>query len=66
MLIEDLWFWGYFNSVKKIMKNDKSIRKIKFNEDKYYSNKFMYPDSDVEKKLKHFGVRFRKLFLRNF
>jgi hypothetical protein len=51
MLIEDLWFWGYFNFVLDINKN----RTVKFNEDKFFSDPYSYPNNEVMKKLKKFN-----------
>lgn len=49
MLIEDLWYWGYFNTSG----NDDN-RKIEFNEAKFYSDVVYYPDAVVINKLKEF------------
>ena len=49
ILIEDLWYWGYFNTFG----NDKK-RTTGFNEDKYYSDKRHYPAEETIKKLKEF------------
>ena len=62
MLIEDLWFWGYFNSktIKsktKKGKTKKDKRKFIFNEDKYYSNPHTYPNKELRSKL----IKFKKL-----
>lgn len=44
-LIENLWFWGYFNTRK--VKNEK-FRKIEFNKGKYISNCWFYPENDIK------------------
>lgn len=44
-LIESLWFWGYFNTRK--LKNERS-RKIVFNQDKFISNPWFYPETDLK------------------
>ena len=59
MLIEDLWFWGYFNLVKQ----DKS-RKILFNEDKFYSDLFLYPSTTLKDKLQEFEKLMNKLGIK--
>jgi len=46
MVIEDFWFWGYFNLGKK--------RNIEFNKEKYYSDLFNYPNEKLKEKLSDF------------
>lgn len=53
MIFEDLWFWGFFNTINK-KENNKTVRKIEFNKDKYYSSNFIYPSETLEKKFKEF------------
>ncbi|MCF8246488.1 MAG: hypothetical protein K9J37_10595 [Saprospiraceae bacterium] len=50
MQIEDLWFWGFFN-----LRNNEKVRDIGFNEEKYYASKFIFPNVELEKKLKCFA-----------
>ena len=47
MVIEDLWFWGYFNLGKK--------RNINFNKEKYYSDSSNYPNEKLKTKLEEFN-----------
>jgi hypothetical protein len=49
MLIEDLWFWGYFST-----KGNGDNRIIEFNEDKFYTAEFLKPTRDNENKIKEF------------
>ena len=51
MLIEDLWFWGYFNL--KIIKGQEKPN-VEFNEDKYFSANFIYPHTELESRLREF------------
>jgi len=43
MLLEDLWYWGYFNM--RVEKN--AYREVQFNEEKFYSTPFIYPNEDL-------------------
>lgn len=52
LLIEDLWFWGFFNLVK--IKN-KDKRELRFNNDKYYADIVMYPNKQMYEKLMDFN-----------
>lgn len=52
MLVEDLWFWGYFNT--KVEEGKQKIHDI-VNEDKYYSADFIYPNELLEQKLFEFS-----------
>lgn len=56
MLIEDLWYWGFFNT-RKIKSN---YRKIEFNEDKFYSSRFVFPDEKDKTKFEEFREQFEK------
>ncbi|MEI7961107.1 MAG: hypothetical protein WCI04_02115 [archaeon] len=50
LLIEDLWFWGYFNQT-----GAGHNRVIGFNEDKYYSDQCLFPQQELENKFKEFS-----------
>ena len=52
MLVEDLWFWGYFNT--KVEEGKQEIH-ASVNEDKYYSADFIYPTDGLWKKLGAFS-----------
>ena len=52
LLIEELWFWGFFNLVKT---KDKVERELKFNEDKYYADIVMYPSVQMYEKFMDFN-----------
>lgn len=72
-LAESLWFWGYFNTTSKSnTENGKkniipNFRIVKFNEDKYNTNKFFYPSEGhkFEIKLKAFSNLFNKEFYKS-
>ena len=49
ILIEDLWFWGYF-----ITKGNGKNRKIEFNEDKFYTAEFLKPTEENKKYINNF------------
>ncbi len=42
MILEDLWYWGYFNSITKNKK-----RTLGFNKAKFYCSSFNYPDENL-------------------
>ncbi|MBV6439219.1 MAG: hypothetical protein EPGJADBJ_00858 [Saprospiraceae bacterium] len=52
MLVEDLWFWGYFNT--KVENGQQEIH-FTVNEDKYYSANFIYPNGSLYQKLHEFS-----------
>jgi hypothetical protein len=52
MLVEDLWFWGYFNTK---VEDGKQIIHDTVNEDKYYSADFIYPNDGLWQKLGEFS-----------
>jgi hypothetical protein len=49
MLIEDLWFWGYFST-----KGNGKNRIIEFNEDKFYTAEFLKPTIENRKRISEF------------
>ncbi len=49
MLIEDLWFWGYFSTKGKGIS-----RTIVFNDDKFFTAKFLKPTPENRKKIDEF------------
>ena len=49
MLIEDLWFWGYFST-----KGNRKNRTIEFNEDKFYTAEFLKPTIENKNKISEF------------
>ncbi len=49
MLIEDLWFWGYFSTM-----GNRKNRIIKFNMDKFYTTDFLIPSVSNMKKIEEF------------
>ena len=56
MVIEDLWFWGFFNTKSiKLNETDRRERIIEFNSEKYYSADFIYPNKELENKLNEFN-----------
>lgn len=60
MIIEDFWFWGYFNLIAN---NKNGDRIFKFNEEKYLLDifSFGYQDREIKKaKLKKFVNKFEK------
>lgn len=52
MLVEDLWFWGYFNT--KVEASKQEIHAT-VNKDKYYSADFIYPNDGLWQKLEEFS-----------
>jgi hypothetical protein len=52
MLVEDLWFWGYFNT--KVEDGKQEVHAT-VNEDKYYSADFVYPNDHLIQKLFEFS-----------
>ncbi len=52
MLVEDLWFWGYFNT--KVIDGRQEVDKV-INEAKYYSANFIYPNIILREKLGEFS-----------
>ena len=55
MLVEDLWFWGYFN-----LKVDKDTRKFEFNEPKYEIDNHSYNNELIKEKIKEFQNKFMR------
>jgi hypothetical protein len=53
MWVEDLWFWGYFNT--KVINGRQEVSDA-INTDKYYSADFIYPNDNLWKKLDEFSV----------
>jgi hypothetical protein len=53
MLIEDLWFWGFFNT-KTIKNNNNKKRIFEFNEGKFYTDIYFYPSKNIKDKLREF------------
>ncbi|MCX6219605.1 MAG: hypothetical protein NTZ69_01290 [Bacteroidia bacterium] len=49
MLIEDLWFWGYFST-----KGNGNNRIIEFNEDKFYTAEFLKPTVENRNRISEF------------
>ncbi|MBF4257923.1 hypothetical protein EAY27_20120 [Vibrio anguillarum] len=49
MIIEDLWFWGYFST-----KGSENNREIIFNEAKFYTDSYIYPNRQLENKINEF------------
>jgi hypothetical protein len=49
MLLEDLWYWGYFT----LHKNGKA-RTLTFNEAKFYTDLYFAPSADVRKRFEQF------------
>jgi hypothetical protein len=49
MIIEDLWFWGFFSTIGNI-----KDRKLEFNEDKFYTAKYLKPTKQHENTIKDF------------
>jgi hypothetical protein len=49
MIIEDLWFWGYFSNVVS-----HGNRKLKFNTDKFYTSPFLIPNEKNKKLIEKF------------
>ncbi|MBT4340002.1 MAG: hypothetical protein HOD63_15535 [Bacteroidetes bacterium] len=43
IILEDLWFWGYFNSKTKKLSKTQSKKNIEFNSSKYNTDLYMYP-----------------------
>lgn len=58
MLIEDLWFWGFFNT--QIEKEKNGYRKVCFNEDKFYSLKYVFPNEMDKSKFTRFRHNFNQ------
>lgn len=56
MLLEDLWFWGYYNQT-----TINKVRQLKLNEDKFYSELYFYPDKKIFEKLKQFNLLLKAL-----
>lgn len=56
MIVEDLWFWGYFNS--RVEKN--RYRSIAFNKAKFYSSYFIYPNEVLIGLHREFATIFNK------
>lgn len=52
MLIEELWFWGYFSLIKE--NKEINPRELKFNEDKFYSDMYMCPTQEIRDKIAEF------------
>lgn len=59
MLIEDLWFWGFFNT--RSQKGEPRKISKELNEDKYYSADFIYPNDDLKSKLEEFSKLLNEL-----
>lgn len=49
MIIEDLWFWGYFST-----KGSNNNREIIFNDAKFYTDTYFYPSTDFKNKVNKF------------
>lgn len=62
MIIEDLWFWGYFNLITN-NKNKRGIREFKFNEAKFTIDIYSFSKKENTKKLLlEFQNKFWKYF----
>lgn len=49
MIVEDLWFWGYFST-----KGSENNREIVFNDAKFYTDSYIYPSSTLKDKVNEF------------
>lgn len=58
MLVEDLWFWGYFNT--KVV-GSKNMVSSSVNAEKYYSADFIFPNATLKGKLDAFSERINQL-----
>jgi len=54
MLVEDLWYWGYFNTTYKEFNKNKKVRIFEYNDDKLYSDIYYFPTPEIKNKLKEF------------